>query len=149
MLEDAHGVCGYALGAFDSHRFYERYENEWRPTLCRQFPDPPGHPTQWTRVQAIHHLYHHPDIFCPEPYAAYPSHAHIDLLTRAQGRGYGRKMMQIVMDRLRARGSPGVHLGVSVVNDAALAFYRKLGFRELVRQGTETDGCIYMGRDLE
>jgi len=149
ILEDAQGVCGYALGAFDSRQFYERYENEWRPTLCRQFADPPGNPARWTRVQTIHHLYHYPDIFCPEPYAAYPSHAHIDLLSRAQGRGFGRKMMEIIVDRLRARGSPGVHLGVSVVNEAALAFYRKLGFCELARQGTETDGCIYMGKKLQ
>jgi len=38
ILEDGQGVCGYALGAFDSRAFYDRYEKEWRPGLCRQFP---------------------------------------------------------------------------------------------------------------
>ena len=38
ILEDEAGVCGYALGAFDSRNFYERYEHEWRPALCRALP---------------------------------------------------------------------------------------------------------------
>ena len=38
ILEDGQGVCGYALGAFDSRAFYARYETEWRPDLCKQFP---------------------------------------------------------------------------------------------------------------
>jgi ribosomal protein S18 acetylase RimI-like enzyme len=149
VLEDAQGVCGYALGAFDSRGFYRRYEHEWRPELCRQYPEPTGDPAAWSRVQAVHHVYHHPETFCPEPYELYPSHAHIDLLPRAQGRGYGRAMMERVMDRLRMRGSPGVHLGVSVVNHAAYAFYRKLGFIELARQGDDVNGCIYMGKQLQ
>jgi hypothetical protein len=41
----------------------------------------------------IYHDYHHPDVYCPEPYELYPSHLHIDLLPRAQGRGWGRRMM--------------------------------------------------------
>jgi len=84
----------------------------------------------------------------PEPYADYPSHLHIDLLERAQGRGYGRRMMEIVMDKLRQRGSPGAHLGVSMVNTPAIGFYKRLGFHELLRVGEGKDGCIYMGNKL-
>lgn len=148
ILEDTAGVCGYALAALDSHEFYDRYEHEWRPDLCRQFPAPTGHPSTWSRTQAAHQLYHCPDYFCPEPYAAFPSHAHIDLLPRAQGQGHGRRMMEEVMRRLKALGAPGVHLGMSAVNHAAYAFYRKLGFQELVRQGEGADGSIYLGQPL-
>jgi ribosomal protein S18 acetylase RimI-like enzyme len=148
VLEDGEGVCGYALAALDSRSFYARYEREWRPALCAQFPMPPGDPTTWTRAQAVHAWYHQPDYFCPEPYDAYPSHAHIDLLERAQGQGHGRRMMEEVMARLRQRGSPGVHLGVSVLNTPALGFYARLGFRELTRTGTSTDGVVYLGRRL-
>src|SRR4029450_6490080 len=42
MLEDDEGVCGYALAAPDSRKFYDRYEQEWRPELCEQFPAPTG-----------------------------------------------------------------------------------------------------------
>jgi ribosomal protein S18 acetylase RimI-like enzyme len=148
ILEDAQGICGYALGALDSKKFYARYESEWRPRLCAQFPMPPGDPAQWTRAQVAHSWYHRPEYFTPEPYAAFPSHLHIDLLERARGQGWGRRMMELVMAKLRERGSPGAHLGVSVLNLPAQAFYRKLGFRELVRVGTASDGCIYMGKEL-
>ena len=38
ILEDEQGVCGYALGAFDSRAFFARYEREWRQELCARFP---------------------------------------------------------------------------------------------------------------
>jgi ribosomal protein S18 acetylase RimI-like enzyme len=145
VLEDSQGVCGYALGAFDSLSFYERYDSEWRPTLCAQFPAPQGDQATWTRVQHVHHVYHHPDYFCPEPYSEFPSHLHIDLLQRAQGRGYGRQMLARIVDRLRERGSPGAHLGVSAFNARAQGFYRQLGFRELLEAGSGSDRTIYMG----
>jgi len=148
ILEDAEGICGYALGAFDSRAFYGRYEKEWRPDLCARFPAPQGDPTKWTRAQMVHSWYHHPDYFTPEPYEVYPSHLHIDLLPRAQGRGFGRRMMEMVMDKLRRRGSPGAHLGVSLVNTPAFGFYQRLGFKELIRVGSGKDGCIYMGKSL-
>ena len=146
ILEDEQGVCGYALGALDSRAFYARYEAEWRPDLCARFPAPEGDPSGWTRTQQVHHSYHHPDYFCPEPYDLYPSHLHIDLLPHAQGRGYGRRMLERIMDTLRARGSPGAHLGVSTHNTRAFGFYRRVGFKELMRVGSGPDRCIYMGR---
>jgi ribosomal protein S18 acetylase RimI-like enzyme len=73
---------------------------------------------------------------------------HIDLLPRAQGRGYGRKMLEQVMDTLRRGGSPGAHLGVSIFNTLAFGFYQRLGFMELVRMGSGTGECIYMGKNF-
>jgi ribosomal protein S18 acetylase RimI-like enzyme len=145
VLEDEEGLCGYALGAFDSRAFHERYESEWRQDLRARFPEPQGDPGGWSRVQHVYHAYHQPDYFCPEPYDAYPSHLHIDLLPRVQGRGHGRRMLQGIMDRLRLRGSPGAHLGVSPRNTRAIGFYERLGFLELTRVGSDADGCIYMG----
>src|SRR5687768_7521208 len=65
VLEDVDGICGYALGAFDSRAFYDRYEREWRPGLCERFPAPEGDPAGWTPVRRVHHVYHHPDYYCP------------------------------------------------------------------------------------
>lgn len=148
MLEDEQGVCGYALATLDSRSFYDRYEREWRPELCRKFPAPRGDPSTWSRVEAVYSLYHHPDYFCPEPYDEYPAHLHIDLLPRVQRRGYGTRMMQEVMDRLRARGAPGVHLGMHADNHNAYRFYVALGFQELCRTGEGDDQSIYMGKRL-
>ena len=148
ILEDEQGICGYALGTLDSRGFFARYEAEWRPDLCARFPEPQGDPSQWTRVQHVHSWYHHPDYFCPEPSECYPSHLHIDLLKRARGRGYGRRMLEQIMKNLRERGSPGAHLGLSARNTPAFGFYERLGFRELIRVGEENERVIYMGKSL-
>jgi ribosomal protein S18 acetylase RimI-like enzyme len=149
ILEDRDGrICGYALGALDSRAFYQRYETEWRPGLCARYPAPTGDAEGWTRVQRAYHVYHHPDYFCPEPYDQYPSHLHIDLLESAQGRGFGRRMLEELMGEMGRRGSPGAHLGVSLINTRAIGFYERLGFYELARAGTGIDACIYLGKEL-
>ncbi|MEM7232269.1 MAG: GNAT family N-acetyltransferase [Planctomycetota bacterium] len=145
VLEDDTGVCGYALAALDSRRFFRRYEEEWRPELCAAFPCPKGDPDSFNRLEETYYLYHHPDYFTPEPYDSYPSHCHIDLLPRAQSKGCGRRMMNAVLDRLQSLGSPGVHLGMSAHNERAGGFYEKLGFHELVRTGSGSQASIYMG----
>ncbi len=148
ILEDDQGLCGYALAALESRSFYDRYDREWRQDLCARFPEPRGSPTRWTRTQQVYYWYHHPDYYCPEPYADFPSHLHIDLLPRAQGRGYGRLMMERLMRELRERGSPGVHLGVSALNSGGIGFYQALGFYKLVLLGSGNDACVYMGKQL-
>jgi ribosomal protein S18 acetylase RimI-like enzyme len=148
VLDDADGICGYALGAFDSRAFYARYDAEWRPAICAQTPEPTGDPRRWTPSQRVHYVYHHPTYLCPEPYTDYPSHLHIDLLPRAQGRGYGRRLLARNLETLRRRGSAGAHLAVSALNTRAIAFYRHLGFRELTRAGPEDDVSIFMGMRL-
>ena len=45
-------------------------------------------------------------------------------------------------------GRPGAHLGVSLLNARARAFYAHLGFRELTRTGSGDDACVYMGLKL-
>jgi ribosomal protein S18 acetylase RimI-like enzyme len=145
VVDDEQGVCGYALAALDSREFYARYDRQWRPRLCEQFPLPKGDPATWTRAQLVHSWYHQPDYFCPEPYEEYPSHMHIDLLERARGQGIGRQMMEQLMDRLHKLGSPGAHLTVSAVNTPALRFYARLEFHELARVG----GNIYLGKKLQ
>jgi len=57
-------------------------------------------------------------------------------------------MMEMVMAKLRERGSVGAHLGVSLANTPAFGFYERLGFKELVRVGSGNDGVIYMGKKL-
>ena len=55
------------------------------PDLPRDFPTPQGDSEDWTRVQHVHHLYHHPDYFCPEPYARLSvAHAHRSAAARAR-----------------------------------------------------------------
>ena len=144
VLEDDEGVCGYLLGALDSHRFLEAYTSTWLPPIQAAHPEPTGDLSEWTPTQKVYSEYHHPELFLPEPYAEYPSHLHIDLLARAQGRGLGGKLMRTLMDALAAKGSPGVHLGMGEGNTRAERFYRRLGFTELARNR----GVLYLGHTL-
>jgi len=133
VLEDLRGVCGYVLGALDSKKFYDAYLNQWLPEIRSQHPEPAGAPATWTRTQKVYYEYYHPNIFLPDPYDQYPSHLHIDLLPRAQGRGLGTEMVRVFLAELVAKGSPGVHLGMGATNARAERFYKKLGFHELAR----------------
>lgn len=130
VLEDDEGVGGYVLGALDTTAFDARLEAEWWPALRGRYPlPPPGErDTPDGRLIRMIHRPHRPD---PDVVASHPSHLHIDLVARCQGRGHGARLMATLLDALRAAGSPGVHLGVGTRNERAVGFYRHLGFEEL------------------
>ena len=142
VLEDDHGVCGYTLGALDSESFYRRMNDEWLAGLRQEYADPAGEAESWTRDQQLMHVIHHPS--APELFEDYPAHLHIDLISRAQGHKLGGRMIDTLIDALREKGSPGVHLGMAVTNDRAYHFYVKYGFHELKRD----DDTIYMAMAL-
>jgi ribosomal protein S18 acetylase RimI-like enzyme len=141
VLEDQAGVSGYVLGALDTAEFEDRLEREWWPHLRAKYPDPDGLPAEKrTPDQRIAHMIHHPHRTSAELVARYPSHLHIDLLPRAQGGGNGRRLIESLLDALRAQGSRGVHLGVGGANVRAIGFYRHMGFQEIAR---ETYGFLF------
>ncbi len=145
VLEDSSSVCGYILGAFDSKVFDERLGREWFPALREQYPKPGGNPKNWTRGERVMNEFYE---YAPDDdklLTDYPSHLHIDLLPRAQGRGNGRALMETLLRTLRREGSPGVHLGTSPQNLRAERFYLKMGFVELKREAPHT---LVMGQRL-
>ncbi len=151
VLEDDDEVCGYTVGALDTPAFCTRVRERWLPALQRRYPDPPDPPEAWSRDERMMHLLHHPDrafpLTLPDALEPFPSHLHIDLLPRAQGRGWGRRLMAALLERMAADGSPGVHLGVGTSNARALGFYRHLGFARLF---DEAGGrAVVMARGLE
>jgi GNAT superfamily N-acetyltransferase len=149
-LEDDQGVCGYCLGTPDSARFYRRFITEWLPPVQSKLRPPAGGPTRWTLTEQLHHLLLHPAplTYFPPEFAAWPAHLHIDLLPRAQGQGWGRRMLEQQMAALRATGAPGVHLCVAPGNARALAFYRKLGFTDLPAGPDTPPDSVFLGRPL-
>jgi ribosomal protein S18 acetylase RimI-like enzyme len=133
--------CGYVLGARDSATFSARCESEWFPVLRQRYPLPdPGDTTEDAQmIRHIHEGYH--------PIAGlegYPAHLHIDLLPVAQRQGWGSKVMETFLDRLRALEAPGVHLGVGKRNTGAIQFYQRVGFEKL----HESTGGILFGMRL-
>jgi ribosomal protein S18 acetylase RimI-like enzyme len=132
VAEDEAGVAGYVLGALDTRAFEGRLERDWWPALRTRYPDPrqladPPSELEWLCLQAIHQ----PFTAAAALVSSYPSHLHIDLLPRLQGRGLGRRLIEILFAALRADGSPGVHLQVGRTNHRAVAFYQHLGMTEL------------------
>ena len=118
---------GYILGTRDAVDFEDRCEELWWPPLRQRYPkDPDGGTLKDLLIALIHDR--------PEPrsdlHDRYPSELHIDLLPVAQGKGHGAALMDRLFTSLREAGSVGVHLGVSVENTRAVAFYRHLGFGE-------------------
>jgi ribosomal protein S18 acetylase RimI-like enzyme len=130
VAEDSAGVAGYTLGALDSRAFEERLERDWWPALRSDYPEPATDAGLSTPEQFAIHVIHDPGRTGDELAAAFPSHLHIDLLPRMQGRGIGRRLITTLIAALRDRGSPGVHLLVSRGNQRAAGFYRHLGFSE-------------------
>jgi ribosomal protein S18 acetylase RimI-like enzyme len=141
VVEDDDGVAGYILGAADTAEFEGRLEREWWPELRRRYP------TYRTDGDAVFDdlliaLMHSPARAPADLVAAYPSHLHIDLLPRSQGQGWGRRLIDTLVEQLRATGSHGLHLGVATANANARAFYRAVGFTELDDDGVTVTFAI-------
>lgn len=146
VVADIDGVAGYVIGALDTIDFEQRLEQEWWPALRDRYPNPAGIARDLrSRDQHIHRSIHRPQLTPHELIVAHPSHLHIDLLPRAQGRGLGTAMMTTLLNALRSLGSPGVHLGVSPSNERAVAFYKHLEFATLAEFG---EHGLLMGKRL-
>jgi GNAT superfamily N-acetyltransferase len=121
------------VAALDTRAFEERLEREWWPAMRDKYPEPSPDeidalpaPVRFA-IQDIHHPWHDSD----ELLERYPSHLHIDLLPRMQGRGVGRELISTLVAALRAQGSRGLHLYVSLQNTRAIGFYAHVGFSRL------------------
>jgi ribosomal protein S18 acetylase RimI-like enzyme len=126
LLEDEQSVCGYIVATADSLDFAQRLETQWLPQLRLHYPmpDPEDQSRDAAMVRLLHKGYQ-PDLqLCLE----YPAHLHIDLLTRAQKKGQGKRLMQTLFAALRQKNISGVHLGVGSRNQNGIAFYQHIGF---------------------
>lgn len=135
VAEDGDGVAGYILGAPDTAAFRARLEADWWPALRLRHPLPPPDP-EGTFDLAHHFLrtFVHAPAGPLEPCLQdFPAHLHIDLLPRLQGQGLGRRLMDTLLARFREAGVKGVHWGVDGRNQAALAFYARMGAQVLDR----------------
>jgi ribosomal protein S18 acetylase RimI-like enzyme len=146
VVEDGAGVGGYIVGALDTLAFDVRLEAEWWPTLRREFADPTGAPQSWDLDQLRSYLIHHPQPPPKRITEPYPSHLHINLLPRLQGRGLGQALIDAWTARIEAAGSRGLHLGVSAANHRAIRFYRTYGLEEFrfPNPRPEPDGLYFV-----
>ena len=111
ILEDDQGPCGYIMGVLDSQTYYQWMHSEWLPKIRVDYKKPTGNPDTWDETEKITNLLFHP--VSQRLLPAFPSHLHIDLLSRAQGKGQGKLMMDRFIDYLRYNKISGVHLELS------------------------------------
>jgi ribosomal protein S18 acetylase RimI-like enzyme len=142
VVADDSGIAGYCLAASDTRSFETWARTEWWPVLRSHHPLPPADETSFDAT--LIRLFHEPPIAIQEVVDRYPSHLHIDLLSRVRGAGFGRALVEKQLDLLRGRGSAGVHLDVAAENAKAIDFYRHLGFAELL----DHDDALLMGMTL-
>jgi len=162
VLDDGGRVVGYVLGAADTAAWAAAYRARWLPTVVAKYrstaprtptgretaaepgttvePSPPTAPR--TPEDDLVELLHHPEENVRPELAGHPAHLHVDILPGYQGAGWGRALIGVFLAALRERGVPAVHLGVSPTNTAALAFYARIGLRELPAGGPDV---IYLG----
>lgn len=145
VVHDDDGVAGYCMGVPDTAAYEDWLEAVWLPPLRERHPAGTGStPADRAAVDRLHH----PSRTDATLLTEHPAHLHVDLLPRLQGQGWGRRVMEEVLDALAAAGAPGVHLGVDEANAGASAFYERLGFSELGRSpGARSYGIRLTRRD--
>lgn len=137
VLDDGTAPVGYIVGVPDTANFGVQCEREWFPKIRQRLTMPtPQDSSPDARLIRL--------IFAGHPqsnaYPDFPAHLHIDLLSSTRSCGWGRKLIESFLDRLRQASIGGVHLGVNPQNENAVGFYQHMGFRLLE---TKPHVCIY------
>ncbi|MDL9981361.1 GNAT family N-acetyltransferase [Microbacterium sp. ASV49] len=119
-------VTGYIVGAPDTDAFDAWFRDEWWPRYHAQFPRPAEVVTEEDDI--VTGAYRRAETPSTAGEKGYPAHLHIDLLPELQGQGFGRRLIETLMERFRDAAVPGVHLIASARNTGAAAFYPRVGF---------------------
>jgi ribosomal protein S18 acetylase RimI-like enzyme len=150
VAEDAAGVGGYIVGALDTRAFEHGLEQSWWPTLRARYPAPSrdaGDRLSQPEQFALHDI-HHPFGAPQTVTERFPSHLHVNLVPRMQGRGAGRRLIATLAARLCGQGSAGMHLLVGDSNQQAIGFYRHIGFTELSATGVHIFGVQFADQQI-
>lgn len=127
VVDDGERAVGYVVGTADTAAFVRRFRGEWLPSVAGKWPPTSGS----SPTDELVRILHDPERMLWPQLEPYPAHLHIDLLPSAQGRGFGRALINRFFAALAARGVPAVHLGMVPANVKARAFYDRLGFHEI------------------
>jgi ribosomal protein S18 acetylase RimI-like enzyme len=122
-------AVGYILCAENFWNYRERFLKEYAPRVKGI--------VQWVKCQGAARM---PKLFAK----GYPAHMHINILEPYQRMGLGHQLVDALAAQLRAKGIPGVMLGVGAGNVKGRGFYNKYGFKTLLRM----PGGVMMGLGL-
>jgi ribosomal protein S18 acetylase RimI-like enzyme len=138
VVDDNAQAVGYCIATLDSTSFETVAAALWWPAKQAIYTKPDiAQKDSWSRDERLTHLIHNPLQSPTEFLEEFPSHAHINLISEMQGKGWGKKLIAAMEDSLRSAGSPGVHLILSSKNLNALAFYKAVGYHVIFERTGE------------
>jgi GNAT superfamily N-acetyltransferase len=133
---------GYILGTHDTETYTQWLNTHWLPKVRKYYDLQKFQNRDPFETHLNNCIINDTEI--EDRLKDYPAHLHIDLLPELQGKGMGRKLIEVFFNRCREKGAQRVHLGVSKENPGAIAFYNKLGMYVI----SEDEEGINMGYDL-
>ncbi|KAK6506612.1 hypothetical protein TWF481_005069 [Arthrobotrys musiformis] len=165
--DGAGNAVGYVICAPNTPEFVVKWREEYLPILETLDPllkkpemDPPADWGKDLTLGVLQLLYNPEDMLhaaCPRLVEEYPAHLHIDILPEYQRKGFGKKLMEALWDKLRDAGVVGVHLVMEGKNFNAERFYMAIGysrFDDVVdggksgERGKDVNGNLWMVKRL-
>ena len=147
VAEDEAGVAGFIVGTANTSAWERRLEREWWPRLRQQYPAPDeARMAEWSHDHRRIFTIHKPKPIPAAVVQSYPSHLHMNLLPRLQGRGIGSRMFAAWLSMAATRGIGPLHVGVNRANTRAVGFWNRVGFIELDIPEAHAGRTIWMGR---
>ncbi len=152
--DQSHKVVGYIIGSLDSENYYREFNRKIKPkVISRMFAY-----TLWRHPRTFLEMLKwnkNADSESARSYILeYPAHLHINLYASYQGKGIGVKLIRLFEEHIRSKDVIAVHLGANNLNEKAITFYQKLGFKVLRRNyfpfwsGVENHAEVIMGKHL-
>ena len=119
---------GYILSASSTISFNNWMNKSWLPEIRKFYPSNMKSKSDYEKsiIDVINK-----DCLNPDFIIDYPSHLHINLLPSIQRKGFGEKLVDVLINKLKEKSSVGLHFGVGADNKNAINFYKKTGFTEL------------------
>ena len=147
VAEDEAGVAGFIVGTANTSDWERRLEREWWPRLRKHYPAPDeARMAEWSHDQWRIFRIHKPKPIPAAVIQSYPSHLHMNLLPRLQGRGIGSRMFAAWLSVAATQGIGPMHVGVNRANTGAVSFWNRVGFVELDIPDARAGRTIWMGR---
>ncbi len=134
-------AVGYVIGTPNTAKFVKKYRENFIPYLEAEGLHPPGseEPIGWNEnlPNALRFIMHSPENLLheeePQLLEDYPAHMHIDILSRYQRQGLGRKLIDTFSAAVSKEGAKGLHLLMAQANVEAGKFYAGTGWQRYAK----------------
>ncbi|KAG8202078.1 hypothetical protein JTE90_010441 [Oedothorax gibbosus] len=149
VVEDETGICGYALAALNACQLRTKCELCWIPELQKKYPAPKKENGEMLTPaeEVIAGFYNRQKPGPPETvYVNHPSVLRMNILSTVTDSSIQKRMLTCIFSTLKANGSHGVFVEVTVGDKNIVESYSKLGFVELAHSGLQNDDAFFMGR---